>query len=227
MSTRSAAPGPDPAVSSTYVRRWPFDGGAAIVGVVIVIVSLLIARHGVSPLEEWVFRLFNDLPEALYRPMWGAQFLGLLLLPLAVAVVALMFRRWRLAIALALLVPAKLLVEHEVLKQLINRERPGTSICHEVLTCLNLRDVPWAGVSFPSGHVIIAFGIGWLVAPYLARRWQWVVLAVCLLVPVARMYLGAHNPLDVIAGGAAGIVIASLLNLVVGVPTHHSTDASN
>jgi undecaprenyl-diphosphatase len=38
------------------------------------------------------------------------------------------------------------------------------------------------------------------------------------MVPVARVYLGAHNPLDVVAGGAAGIVIAASLNLLVGVP---------
>ncbi len=185
---------------------------------VVVTISLLVARQGVSPAEEWVFRLFNDLPDALYRPMWAAQFLGLLLLPLGFAVVALVFKRWRLAIALVALVPLKLIVEKQVLKQLIDRERPGTSICNEDLSCLNLRDVPWSGVSFPSGHVIIAFGIGWLIAPYLTRRWQWVVLAVCLTVPVARMYLGAHNPLDVVAGAATGVVVAALLNLAVGVP---------
>ena len=70
----------------------------------------------------------------------------------------------------------------------------------------------------PSGHAIIAMAIWWLVAPYLPRRWVWVTLAACLMVPLARVYLGAHNPLDVVAGGAAGIVIAASLNLLVGVP---------
>ena len=84
------------------------------------------------------------------------------------------------------LVPLKLVVEKQMLKHLIDRERPGTSICNEDLSCLNLRDVPWSGVSFPSGHVIIAFGIGWLIAPYLSRRWQWVVLTVNLAVGVPR-----------------------------------------
>ena len=46
-----------------------------------------------------------------------------------VAVVALVLRRWRLALALVLLVPAKLVVEHLVVKQLVERERPGTTIC--------------------------------------------------------------------------------------------------
>ena len=179
---------------------------------------LAVARSGVSAAEEWVFRLLNDLPDALEKPMWVAQLGGLLLVPLGIAVVAAVLRRWRLALALVLLVPAKLFVEYQVIKAVADRERPATSICDGDLTCLNLRDAPAAGVSMPSGHAIIAMAIWWLVAPYLPRRWVWVTLAACLMVPVARVYLGAHNPLDVVAGGAAGIVIAASLNLLVGVP---------
>jgi membrane-associated phospholipid phosphatase len=91
-------------------------------------------------------------------------------------------------------------------------------VCDQDPSCLNLRDVPLVGPSFPSGHAIIAFGIAWLVAPYLPRRWQVVVFALCALVAFARVYLGAHNPLDVTAGAAAGIAIGSLLNLAFGVP---------
>ena len=39
--------------------------------------------------------------------------------------------------------------------------------------------------------------------------------AVCL----SRMYLGAHFPLDVVAGAGLGILIGSVLNLVFGVPS--------
>jgi undecaprenyl-diphosphatase len=34
-----------------------------------------------------------------------------------------------------------------------------------------------------------------------------------------RIYVGAHNPLDVVCGAALGVVIGSCLNLVVGVPS--------
>ena len=147
------------------------------------------------------------------------QFLGLLLIPIAVAVVALGFRKWRLATALALVVPLKLLVEKAVVKQLVDRQRPGSSTCAGDPECLHARgDVHLIGPSFPSGHVIIACAIAWLVAPYVGVRWRWALGGVCVAVGLSRVYLGAHNPLDVVAGAACGVVIGALLNLVVGVP---------
>jgi membrane-associated phospholipid phosphatase len=201
----------------TYVRR-RLDVGALAVAILVAAACAVVAATGVPEWEAWLFHRVNDLPDLLYRPMWLAQFLGLLLLPAAVAVVAAILRRWRLALALVLLVPLKLLVEKGVLKQLVDRQRPGTSVCDQDLSCLHARDVPVVGPSFPSGHAIIAFGIAWLLAPYLSRRWQAVVFAVAALVAFARVYLGAHNPLDVTAGAAAGVAVGSLLNLVVGVP---------
>ena len=45
---------------------------------------------------------------------------------------------------------------------------------------------------------------------------------------VTRVYVGAHNPLDVICGAALGLVIGGGLNLAFGVPAPLATarDAS-
>lgn len=209
--------------TSAYVRRWRLDGPAAVAGMGVAAAGVAIAARGVSALEERVFRLVNDLPDVMERPLWAAQLLGVVLAPLGLAAIAALRRRWRLALALGLLVPAKLLVEYRVIKAVADRERPATSICGGDVSCLHLRDAPAAGVSVPSGHAIIAMGIWWLAAPYLSRRWQGVTFAACVLVLLARVYLGAHNPLDVLVGAAAGIAIAAALNLVLAVPAGPGT----
>ncbi len=90
------------------------------------------------------------------------------------------------------------------------------------LACGNFRGVPIHGLSFVSGHAVISFGVATLLAPYLTRRWQLVAYGLALLNITARVYLGAHNPLDVVGGAAVGVAIASVLNLIAGVPVRAS-----
>jgi undecaprenyl-diphosphatase len=61
-----------------------------------------------------------------------------------------------------------------------------------------------------------------VVTPYLSRRWKIVPWIVVALVMLTRVYVGAHNPLDVVCGAALGAAIAGLANLLLGVPS--STD---
>jgi len=54
------------------------------------------------------------------------------------------------------------------------------------------------GYSFPSGHTQTAVGSYGAVARYEKRRWLRILcIALCVLVPFSRMYLGVHTPLDV------------------------------
>jgi undecaprenyl-diphosphatase len=103
-------------------------------------------------------------------------------------------------------------------EQLVERERPYLTVCDGDPTCANFRDAPTSGLSFVSGHAVISWGVAGLLWPYLPRGWRWVPVVVAVLNSIARVYLGAHNPLDVIAGGAVGFAVAMVMTMVVGAP---------
>jgi membrane-associated phospholipid phosphatase len=185
----------------------------ALAGLVLTVLSSLAARDGtVSTPERSVFEAINGLPDWLERPMWAFQLLGVLVAPVVIAAVLLVLRRWRPALALLLLVPLKLVAERQVLKKLVERQRPGQNEPDPVL-----RDVPSAGLSFPSGHAIVAAATLVILWPYLGRTGRVIATLLALGVGVARIYLGAHNPLDVVAGVGLGLIIGAALTLVVGV----------
>ena len=127
--------------------------------------AVIVANGRVGPAERAVFHAINGLPGWLYQPMLYAQYLGVLGMPLVVAAGALVWRRWRLAAALVLVVPFKLGLE-QVAKLLVQRQRPGTTVPDAIL-----RGVPHGGLSFTSGHAIITFAIAGLLVLVLPRRW--------------------------------------------------------
>ena len=70
--------------------------------------SAWLARSGqVSDLEADIFGWINGLPESWRPVMYGLQLLGVLVVPLGLAAVAAAVGRWRLAVALALIVPIR------------------------------------------------------------------------------------------------------------------------
>jgi hypothetical protein len=118
-------------------RRWSDAATALAAGTVAAVCAWAASSGTVGALERAVFSFVNGWPDVLRWPLWIFQTLGVLGMPLIVAAAALLLRRWRLAVALVLLVPLKLLVEKDVLKALVQRERPGTTIPGAIL-----RDVP-------------------------------------------------------------------------------------
>ena len=45
-------------------------------------------------------------------------------------------------------------------------------------------------------------------------------IVLAIVVPINRMYVGAHLPLDLVGGAALGVTVASAVNLLIGVPVH-------
>ena len=183
-------------------------------GLAVLALCMFVVRAGdVGDIEQGVFNAINGLPDWLKAPMWIFQIFGSLAFVAVAALVAIALRRYRLGMALAAAIPLKLAMEWWVVKALVERERPSFTVAGAVI-----RDVNTSPLGFPSGHAIFAFALAGLLAPYLGRRGTIVVYSLAVLNSLARVYLGAHNPLDVVAGGALGIAIAAGLNLVVGVP---------
>ena len=68
------------------------------------------------------------------------------------------------------------------------------------------------GYSFPSGHSQSAVGTFGAIAAASKNRWvKGVCIALCVLVPLSRMYLGVHTPADVLVGAGMALVLVWLL----------------
>ena len=204
----------------TYQRRRA-DALVAAAGLCIVVVcGVLVANRTLVGTDVAVFRRINHWPGWLYPPMWTVQLSGVIgALPL-VAAAAAVWRRLRLAVALAAATLLKPLLE-AVAKMFVQRDRPAQTLPDVILRGRSAAH----GLSFPSGHAMVIFAIAALVAPYFKSWWKVLPWALAAAVCLSRMYLGAHFPLDVIAGAGLGLFIGSTLNLVFGVPGASSSTA--
>lgn len=188
------------------------------VGAAILLASVVGALGSTIPaLEQRVFHAVNGLPGWLYWVLWLPMQLGNLVVGLlAGLVVAFVHRDWTVAIGVILATVLKLVTERFIRREMADhlavRQRPGTS---EVGAILRGADVPSSGPSFPSGHVILVSAIGTVVTPNLAVVWWWLPLLCMLLVMIGRVYVGAHNPLDVTAGLGAGLLLGGAIAMFV------------
>ena len=72
---------------------------------------------------------------------------------------------------------------------------------------------------------MVIFAIAALAAPYFKSWLKVLPWALAAAVCLSRVYLGAHFPLDIVAGAGLGMVIEGVLNLGFGVPSASSSAA--
>jgi membrane-associated phospholipid phosphatase len=176
---------------------------------VIVVLASAVAWDGDVPnWEQDVLKSINGWPDWLKPIMWFIQQPGVLLAPLIAGAIIFWFTRERLHLfAFVAILPLKLGFEKLVVKGLVERERPFTSIGSEI----NVRGPAFDGLSFPSGHSTTAFAMCLLIVAFIPNRWRFLPMVWAVGIAVARLYYGEHNVLDVVAGAALGTAFAVCL----------------
>jgi undecaprenyl-diphosphatase len=167
----------------------------------------------ISALETDAFRLVNDLPSVPFGVVWVPMQLGNFLVVPAAVLAALAFRRFRLAIGLAL-AGVGVYALAKVVKHFVLRGRPDT-----LLDDVIIRGAAPHGLGFVSGHIGVVTALALVAFPWLPRWGRWAVVAAAVLVFLTRMYVGAHLPLDMIGGAGLGLAVGGLVRLLLGRPS--------
>ena len=184
-----------------------------VVGLVLSFLTLLISsylanKHQLFGWERSIFEWVNSWPNNLTTFFKVVSISREALVLGAIAVVlTFALRHWRLSWRLAASIIGGSAIAF-LLKHVIDRARPD-GLMQNV-------HVRWAdsGAGFPSGHVTVATIVLLTILPYLPTRWRWTVPTGIILMALSRMYLGVHEPLDIIGGFAIGLFVVCFIRIM-------------
>ena len=193
-------------------RRYPGDLLRVGLGAALLVATSAVANQAFpTQVQVNAFRLINELPPFVGPPLLGVMQLGALGAVGVLTLIAWLGRRARLA-PLLLGAGAASWTVAKLLQQLIDEDPPSLRVSRVVL-----HGAQAPGFAFPATHVAVAAAMATVARGELsrpARRLAWIAVA---LVGVARIYVGAHLPVDVLGGLGVGWAIGAAVNLAVGV----------
>jgi undecaprenyl-diphosphatase len=181
----------------------------AALGLLLSVLSALPVReHSLDPVERDVFRAVNTHTVAPFLVVWVIMQLGNIVVVPVAAIVAAIARRWWLSAGL-FIGGVAVYVLAKVVKGAVVRGRPAS-----LIPDVRIRGAEPLGRGYPSGHAAVVTLIVVLAWPYLRRRGRIVAVTLATVVCLARMYVGAHLPLDIIGGMALGLLVGGALRFV-------------
>lgn len=174
---------------------------------------LAVQREQLSRFEADVFRLINNLPSALDPVLLPLMQAGNVVAAPVLGLVVVVFNRRRLRAAVDVAgAGAVAWLAARVVKSVVERPRPSGFFPDL------FRSIDPGGLGFVSGHAAVAAAIAAAAAPYLPRRWRRAVWILPWVVGIARVYVGAHLPLDIVGGIALGWMVGAAAHLLFGAP---------
>lgn len=188
------------------IKRLPRSAGAIGAAVALAETARRARTHRVSAVEEEIFRRFNNTSDDLRIPAWIVMQAGSLPAAFVVSTELARLGRRRAAVA-ALLTGVGVWGGVKVAKNVMGRERPAGHLEDVVV-----RGRPQTGSGYPSGHAAVAMTIALIATQNEGPACRVGALLLVGAVGAARMYVGAHLPLDVAGGAAIGVLCGAAAN---------------
>jgi undecaprenyl-diphosphatase len=166
---------------------------------------MLARQRRITPTEERLFRAANDAPDEIRTPVRAVMQAGTFGTVPAVATIALLSGRRRLAAEIALGGTAAWLLA-KAAKPLGGRARPA-----RLLEGVRTRESIEGDLGWVSGHTAVATTLALTLSPAVPAWGRPALAGVAATTGFGRMYVGAHLPLDLVGGVGLGMMIAALV----------------
>lgn len=169
-------------------------------------------------MDIYLFNIVNGLARKHwlvdYSGVFLAEYLGYFLI-LGVVFLLIAEKDWRRRIyffslsAISVILARGIIVE--IIRFFYDRPRPFEALGIEPLILNN------GAPSFPSGHAAFFFALA-LAVFFTNKKWGYRFFAGALLIGIARIFIGIHWPLDILAGAVVGLISAFLIKKILSSP---------